>query len=391
MSGTRTAKPGNSLRQERWASDPVLSRGLKANLVALRLSLVESALDGQLIWALQYLSHQAGGLAMAAQALKTTEAELAKVCLDPRADVSAIAPDLTKFFSAYRNAQASGIAETEVFSAVGEALEYCHERRCLVIVSGNARIGKTFAAKHWCESNPGRARYVQVPSSADDLAFFSALANSLGITIESNAKTKNLRPRIEAALRSGNLALVLDEAAMLWPGHNYRLARPSRVCWLMTALVNQGVPVALIVTPEFFRTQKAYERKSGFNAEQFDGRIERFIPLPERLCLADLKRVAAALLPEGDECSIDTLAAYADLSSKHVAAIQHAVSHARFIAKKNGRSAPVWADVRQGIRENILPTDSRVLAALKDFARGDVRERSAAKSPQRRGVPAGEN
>jgi hypothetical protein len=85
-------------------------------------------------------------------------------------------------------------------------------------------LGKTFAAKSWIEQHPGRARYCQTPSSADDLAFFTAIARSLGITIESNAKTKNLHPRIEAALQGGDLTLVLDEVANLYPSHNYRLA-----------------------------------------------------------------------------------------------------------------------------------------------------------------------
>ena len=62
MSSTRTAKDNSKFHQARYASSPEFERGLLANLVAKRCALIDDAADRELIWFVQYLSHQAGGL-----------------------------------------------------------------------------------------------------------------------------------------------------------------------------------------------------------------------------------------------------------------------------------------------------------------------------------------
>ena len=89
--------------------------------------------------------------------------------------------------------------------------------------------------------------------------------------------------------------MVLDEAANLYQSNNYRLARPSRISWLMTGLINQGASVALLVTPQFFNTQADYVDKSGWAAAQFLGRIEKYVALPDILSLADLEKSRAGV------------------------------------------------------------------------------------------------
>lgn len=369
MSTTRTASPDAPLKQERWASSPLFDRALKANLVALRCSVLESAELRELVWFIQYLSTQPGALRTAAQAVGVRDSVLAELALNPESQIEHHAPALRRYLAEHTQAQAAGVAITAIGRAVYDALDYCRESRSLVVVNGLPRLGKSFAAERYCEQHPGQARYVQVPSTADDLAFFTAIARALGITIESNAKTKNLRPRIEAALQGGDLALILDEGHYLWPGHNYRLARPPRVGWLMTALVNQRVPVCMIVTPQFFKTQRSYEIKSGWTSEQFVGRIERYVQLPDTISLPDLQSVARSLYPTGSAKAIETLADYANLSAKHVAAIEHAIKQATFLARRDGRQTPAWLDVQQALREGVIPSDVGLAAALK---RSDV-------------------
>ncbi len=69
MSSTRKAKDDSVFHQNRYASSPEFERGLLANLVAKRCSAVDDAADRELIWFVQYLSHQPGGIAGVAQEL----------------------------------------------------------------------------------------------------------------------------------------------------------------------------------------------------------------------------------------------------------------------------------------------------------------------------------
>ena len=62
MSSTRRANTGATFRQERFASSQGYERGLMANLVAKRCTVLEHAEDRELIWFLQLLSHQPGGI-----------------------------------------------------------------------------------------------------------------------------------------------------------------------------------------------------------------------------------------------------------------------------------------------------------------------------------------
>ena len=69
MSSTRTAKDDSVYHQSRYASAPEFERGLMANLVAKRCALLADKADIELIWFLQYLSHQDGGMEAVAKDL----------------------------------------------------------------------------------------------------------------------------------------------------------------------------------------------------------------------------------------------------------------------------------------------------------------------------------
>jgi AAA domain len=352
-------------RQERWASSPALAHGLKANLVAMRVSALARSEERELIWAIQKLSCDPPGLDEIATALAVPVETVAELCLNPEADLKPFACDLERFFKARSQAKAKGKAITALVRSVWDALDYCQQSRGLVMLSGVARLGKTTAVKLYCEQHPGRARYCPVPSSSDDLAFFIAIARSLGITVPSNVKAKYLRPRIEATLQGGDLALVLDDFQYCTTGHHNRIARPPRICWLMTECVNRNVPIACVVTHEFFRLQREYERKTHWSWAQWTGRVERHVQLQESFTEHDLVEVARAHLADGDRRSIEILADYASLSkSKRLAAIEHAVKQARYFASLRGDSAPACEDIKRAVSESIAASDPALDVAL---------------------------
>ena len=122
----------------------------------------------------------------------------------------------------------------------------------------------------------------------------------------------------------------------------------------MTALVNYGVSVALVTTPQFTRAQKVVEKRTHWASEQFIGRIAHYQKLPDGLNEHDLKAVARSLLPEGDRKSIETLVAYAQASAKYLAGIEAVVRRARFLATKENRTKVLFADIKEAIQESAI-------------------------------------
>lgn len=132
----------------------------------------------------------------------------------------------------------------------------------------------------------------------------------------------------------------------------------------MTALVNHGVPVALITTPQFHRSQQAIENSSHWTSEQFIGRIGRYVRLPDSLGEKDLFKVAEWQLPEGDPKAIEMLVRYAQGSAKYLAGIESAVKYARYLAGIDGREIANRADVKRAILEGVIPSDTALATAL---------------------------
>jgi hypothetical protein len=304
---------------------------------------------------------------------------LAELCADPAKALDEGPLYLPRIREALRQtiehhftSAAAGVVVTEIGKQLADGLEFALETRSMVLIDGLARSGKTFAAKAWCRARPGRVRFSQVPSHSDEIGFFVSLARDIGIAVESNPKATKLRERVARALQGGDLMLVLDEAHYLWPQTNCRDALPQRINWIMTALVNYGVPVALITTPQFLKQQRRIEEKTCWTSEQFTGRL-RYIPLPITLSKDDLSAVAHSVLPEASEPMIRALASYADVSCKHLAAIGSAARVARWHATKAGRDTVTAEDVRRAIAES-LPSDRALADAM-----------AAASKPSQRG------
>ena len=129
-----------------------------------------------------------------------------------------------------------------------------------------------------------------------------------------------------------------------------------------------GASVVVLVTPQFFKTQADYVDKSGWAAAQFMGRIEKYVSLPDSLTIADLEKVARAWLPHGNHRSIEALADYANLSQKYLAAIEHTVKQALYLAKQDGRDKPEWADIHHAMMTGVMPSDTALAAAIESAA-----------------------
>ena len=267
------------------------------------------------------------------------------------------------------------IVSTEISTAVFQELDYALSQRCLVVVNGNARTGKTCASKAWCEQHLGEARYVQTPASNDDISFFRAIARALGTADALSMKATYVRNRVERTLEDGHLMLAFDEAHYLWPQRHARQSLPSRINWILTALVNNNVPVALITTPQFVRNQRRVEDSTGWTSEQLQGRIGHWRTLPEHPSEKDLAAVAKALLPEADKVGIQALVVYATLSAKWFAGIEFTVRYARDLAAKRGGVTVIRSDLLRAIEDGIVPSDTAMQAALEAVAVSKPRQK----------------
>jgi len=387
MSSTRRASADSPFREEKYASSAKFELGLNAVLVAKRCSLLTDAQEIELVWFLQYLSHQRGSLRKVAEDLvaafprhpDTTDAYLTKMadglrepCLNPAKPPSAVT--FPYFKNLYRAVQdycmkvartrLDGLIKTEIGKRVLDSLDYAEHQKSLVLIEGNARIGKSFVTKAWCDACPGKRRYVQVPSSNDMTVFFRAMAKALGFASSYTRKAQELRARISDVLQTGHLMLVIDEAHYLFPQTNVRRALPNRINWMLTELVNYGVAVALISTPQFTTSQKVIEKNTHWASEQLIGRMARYTRLPDRLDQHDLEAVARYHLPEGDKKSIACLVAYAQASRKYLAGIEHATKAARYEAQVQRRRKVTFEDIKRAIATSVMPSDAALQEAL---------------------------
>src|SRR5690606_3590328 len=101
--------------------------------------------------------------------------------------------------------------ETAVTTQVWDELDYALESRSFVLVEGREGIGKTEAARAWCAQHPGRTVYIRLESGTDEQTLYRSIARRIGTACSYGRKTTEMRARIQDALQSGHLMLVIDE------------------------------------------------------------------------------------------------------------------------------------------------------------------------------------
>ena len=152
-------------------------------------------------------------------------AHLEEFCLNPAVKIGpgwpwyfpALVGSLREYQGTFAEKERAGRVVTEIGDQIYDTLDYALESKCMVLIEGLARMGKSFAAAQWCRERPGQARYVEVPSPNDDVGFFRAIAKALGVSCGRSWKAVQLRQRIEDTLQTGDLILVMDESHHLWP------------------------------------------------------------------------------------------------------------------------------------------------------------------------------
>lgn len=313
---------------------------------------------------------------------------LSDLCLDPAFDMDAGGPfyfptlieTLHEYQTAWIESKCAGAVVTEIGRAMFETLEYCMDTGRLVLIEGEATTGKTIASQHFCHLHPGQVRYVQVPSGNDDMGFFRAIAKELGVSINITSKAQQLRNRIEDVLQKSKLGIIFDSAHFLWPQSNYRDTTPGRINWVLSALVEKGVPVALISTPIFMRMMAEIESKCVWDSQTLRDKLDTHQKLPGKLQDSDLTAIAKTFLPNACALSIETVVLHAKTSAKGLGAIVSAATRAAHNAAKANRETVTFEDVRGTVKGVSIPSDNATALALGE-PRKTSRSRSIAAIP----------
>lgn len=236
----------------------------------------------------------------------------------------------------------TAIVETAVTRQVFEELDYAMEGRKFILIEGREGVGKTEAARNWCARHPGRVVYVQLESGADEQTLYRSISRCVGTSCSYGRKAKEMRARIQDALQTGQLMLVLDEAHYLWPlSARSERSVPKHAEWVRTALVDKGVPVALISTPQFFDEACERFRKSGWNSLQLRRRLARTVRLPDSLEADDALLVAKRYFPATAQPLLKRIAGVALLSVGYLTTMAHLRSRVDFLSSRRpGHTEP---------------------------------------------------
>ena len=410
MSTRRATDSTGPIRQERFASSAVHRPGLLGNLVSRRASLETSSEIISLLWFLQELSHRTGsrthrtcalfpnwptgsenptgGLDRVAEDLlrlypgKVSGSVgrlsklLAEFCINP-AFIPSRFPSGSKTVEALQEYQelfslqvGRPVAETSITRQIFEALDYSLTCRGITLIKGIYRSGKSYSAQAWAMSHAGRIRYVSLSSAPDDTAFYRDLCRGLGVATALSYQTPQLRDRLTETLRTQQIALVIDEADYLFAQTDRPKGPPERINWLMTSVINAGVPVALVASRNFDRALRLLERTShSWGSEQFRGRIRMTVELPETITEQDLMKIAQSLLPETDGATGLLAVGASQRERGGLGNLETICTRALHLSAQEGRDVPSFEHVERAIQENfgpITPPDDQTLPARRD-------------------------
>lgn len=108
----------------------------------------------------------------------------------------------------------SSYLDTSISSDIYKRIRYCQLEKGMIILHGDAGIGKTKAAEKFAKDNPQSCVYIQLSPSAGTLAnCLKIIAMNLKVTESSNRYITSVR--IKQALIATNKTLIIDEAQFL--------------------------------------------------------------------------------------------------------------------------------------------------------------------------------
>lgn len=280
---------------------------------------------------------------------------------------------LLKFQDGYAEKARQDFVMTDIARQVCGALDTALETADrIAVIEGREGVGKTEAAKVWCEQHLGEARFISLVGVSHKTGFFRALAKVLGLASSYARTATEMQARVEDVLQSSRLMLVIDEAHYLFGTGDRVYTQPELVNWIYTACTNFKVPVALVTTKQFGRKMRQAEQQVIWNAGQFERRVRPYVKLPDAPSIGELKAVARKQLAGATSAMTDLVAGYAFATKFPFTNLVDAISEARRLAQKAGRAEPVFEDLKRAVFDVRMPSDK---AAAEAFTAQQVKGR----------------
>jgi hypothetical protein len=253
---------------------------------------------------------------------------------------------------------------TTIGKKIWETLNYALASRGMVVLDGLEGRGKTEAVKAWCELHLGAARFVSLKGITNKTTAFREIAKALGIASSYTRKATEMQARIEDVLKRSKLMLVVDEAHFVFNQSRRLYSRPELVDWIDTAICNQGVPIALVTTPQFIMCMTRAADQVEWNYRQFRRRVKRWTKLPPTNSEEDIKAVARNVFKKADARTISKIAGYALLSKRDLSAVGDVASEVRAMLGTDDLSKASLDHVHRAIYDFLLPSDKTFLEGM---------------------------
>lgn len=268
---------------------------------------------------------------------------------------------------------AAGIVETAVAKQIFEELDFALETRSFVLIEGREGIGKSEAASSWCAQRPGRAIYVRLEYGTDETTLYRSIARKVGTACSYTRKAVEIRSRVQDALQAGHVMLVLDEAHFLFPQNERAWAIPKRLDWLRTTLIDFGVPIALVSTPQFFSKQCDRYRKIGWNANQIQRRLARTTLLPDTLSTDDVLAVVRRHFPSVTVPKAKRIAGASLLTLGYLSTIVHIRKRVDFLCSR--KPSATEDDIVEAVLKEVIPASESTLPSAAKASAAPVQPR----------------
>ena len=256
---------------------------------------------------------------------------------------------------------------TAIGKKIWETLDFALASQGMVVLDGLEGRGKTEALHAWCETHLGNARFVSLKGITSKTIAFREIAKALGIASSYMRSATEMQERIEDVLRRSKLMLALDEAHFLFNQSRRMYSRPELVDWIDTAICNQGVPIALVTTPQFIVCMTRAADQVEWNYRQFRRRVKRWVKLPEKNTEEDIRAVARSVFKKADSRTVSKIVGYALLPEgyRDLSAIGDVANEVRAMLGTDDLSKATLEHVHRAIYDFLLPSDKTFLEGMK--------------------------
>jgi len=177
----------------------------------------------------EYLAEEGLSQAKAAPILGISQAVLSQYrrSIYDKGDIAAVEKQLEEFFrikderqendrraEPFRTRASAGYVPTSISEGAYKSIRYCQLEKGIVVIDGDAGIGKTKAAAKFYQDNPKTTVYVKAsPSTSSTRSLLKMIAKALAIP--DNQRTEDLSATIQDKLRQTDKVIIIDEAQNL--------------------------------------------------------------------------------------------------------------------------------------------------------------------------------